>query len=247
MRSDPVRWPERAAPSPPMGLSAVGAKWRREVPPPRRLTVREQSLPWASFSLAAPPRRVNRPPWRAPPAAGTPAAGGACSRAVNAGSCRDSPRRVTAAPPVKPPPAAGGAGVPRNATGPPPTANNAAATRPDGTAAVGENVGPVPSRSHRPRLIRRAIASPDRRGPAPRRNPGRIPGPALRPAGLLHRVPPHAAVPPATLLFLLLPPGLTTRPPARSPTPEATAGGWSAAMPPSPWTARRGSVHVVTY
>ena len=35
------------------GVHVVGAKWRREVPPPRRLTARELVLPWAHLSFPA--------------------------------------------------------------------------------------------------------------------------------------------------------------------------------------------------
>ena len=35
------------------GVHVVGAKWRREVPPSRRLTAREQALPWAYSSVPA--------------------------------------------------------------------------------------------------------------------------------------------------------------------------------------------------
>ena len=52
------------------GLDGVGAKWRREVPPPRRLTAREQYLPWAVLSFPSRCRRVNH----SAPAVGTLAA-----------------------------------------------------------------------------------------------------------------------------------------------------------------------------
>ena len=43
------------------GLSGNGAKWRRRVPPPRRLTTRESTLPWAIFSFPWSFPRVNHP------------------------------------------------------------------------------------------------------------------------------------------------------------------------------------------
>ena len=93
------------------GSIVVGAKWRREVPPSRRLTAREQSLPWAILSFPAHRCRVNRPDL----GVGTPAATVACSKAAKTGSCRAGPRPVTAARPVRKPHAAGAAGFPANA------------------------------------------------------------------------------------------------------------------------------------
>ena len=81
------------------GVHVVGAKWRREVPPSRRLTAREQSLPWAILSFPAHCRRVNQPAL----AVGTLAAAGACSKIVNAGSCPLGPKLVIAARLVKKP------------------------------------------------------------------------------------------------------------------------------------------------
>ena len=78
-------------------LSIIGAKWRREVPPSRRLTAREQSLPWAILSFPAHCCRVNRPYL----AVGTPAVTAVCSKVVKAGSCRAGPRLVIAARLVK--------------------------------------------------------------------------------------------------------------------------------------------------
>ena len=63
------------------------------------------------------------------------------------------------------------------------------------------------------------------------------PGPALRPARLLRRLPLPRRVPHQTLLFLLLSPGVTTRPTAGSPTPAPPAARWPAVTPPSSWTA----------
>ena len=105
----------RATGSPTPGLDVGGAKWRREVPPPRRLTAREQSLPWAVLSFPSRCRRVNY----SAPAAGTLALAVACSRAVNAGSCPTSHRHVTVARTAKKPHDAGDAGMPVNATGVP--------------------------------------------------------------------------------------------------------------------------------
>jgi hypothetical protein len=122
------------------------------VRPPRRLGAREQSLPWARLSLPLPRSRVNHPPWRPPVAAGTPVAGDACSRAVNAGSCPHGPRHATAAPSANAPLAAGGAGMPRNATEPPLTGSNTAGTRPAVIAAAGFSAPQAPSRRlHLPR------------------------------------------------------------------------------------------------
>src|SRR5207244_4484112 len=103
--------------------------------PSRRLTVREQFLPWARLSLSSRPPRVNRPAR----AVGTPAAAVASSKGVNAGSCPNGPRHGTVARPADTPLDAGDAGMPANATGPPPTANNAAATRPDAIAVGGNS------------------------------------------------------------------------------------------------------------
>lgn len=90
-------------------------------------------------------------------------------------------------------------------------------------------------------------AFPSRRGPAPRPNSGKILRHALRSARLLRSLPPHSAFPFTALLFLLLSPGVTTRPAARSPTPEATSVRGPAATPLSSRATDDGSVHVVTY
>ena len=89
----------RAAGSGTSGVHVVGAKWRREVPPSRRLTTREQVLPWAVSSVLARWCRVNRAAF----AVGTLAVAGACSKAANAGSCHRGPKLVIAARPVKTP------------------------------------------------------------------------------------------------------------------------------------------------
>src|SRR4051812_33818832 len=99
----------RAAWLPTTARQIIGAKWRREVPPPRRLTAREQDLPWATLSFPWHPPRVNYH------AAGILAAGAACSRAVNAGSCPNVPRLGTVARPANTPLGNGGAGMPVNA------------------------------------------------------------------------------------------------------------------------------------
>jgi hypothetical protein len=121
-------------------LQRVGAKWRREVQPPRRLTAREQFLPWAMLSLPWHRSGVNHL------TAGILAAAFACSRAVSTGFCPNGPRPGSVAPPVNGPPDTGDTGMPVNATGPPTTANNAAANRPDAIAAVGNSTRLAPSR-----------------------------------------------------------------------------------------------------
>jgi hypothetical protein len=160
------------------------------VRPSRRLTAREQSLPWAMPSLSSRPPRVNRPAL----AVGTPAAAVACSKDVNAGSCPNGPRRGTVARPANTPLGAGDAGMPVNATGPPPTANNAGANRPDAIAVVGNsarlalsrrlhlpNPSPSPpwsSPSPLPRPIRRSRLPRPARASARtkfRKNPGDCP------------------------------------------------------------------------
>src|SRR5271157_1353520 len=62
----------------------------------------------------------------------------ACSRAVNAGSCPTSHRHVTVARTAKKPHDAGDAGMPVNATEPPPTASNTVAISP-GVIATGHS------------------------------------------------------------------------------------------------------------
>jgi hypothetical protein len=85
------------------------------------------------------------------------------------------------------------------------------------------------------------------RGPAPSKNSGRPLRPALRPARLLCRVLPHAALSSAAFLFLPLPSGVATRTTTRSPAPKAAATRCSPAQPVSSRTAGHCSVHVVTY
>ena len=127
-----VSWHVSAAGSWTSGVHVVGAKWRREVPPSRRLTAREQALPWAIFSFPAPWCRVNQPTL----AVGIPAAAGASLKAVNAGSCRPGPKLVTAARLVEKPRSTGGPGMPVKLIEPPSKARNAAENRPDAVASV---------------------------------------------------------------------------------------------------------------
>jgi hypothetical protein len=144
--------------------------WRREVPPPRRLTAREQYLPWAMLSLSGRYPWVNRPAI----ALGIPAAVVACSRAVNAGSCPDGLSPDTVARPANSPPDAGGAGIPVSATGPRRRANNAAATRPDAIAAADNSGRLAPSPSSHPA---KASRNPPRSSSSLHRPPNRPPPP----------------------------------------------------------------------
>ena len=117
-------------------LSIVGAKWRREVPPSRRLTAREQSLPWAilsfpAHSLSGQPPRSRR--WHP-----------GCHRCLLKGCEALVPAVPTPGPLLQPglPKSctyAGAAGMPANATRPPPTAKNSGESRPDAIAAVSGN------------------------------------------------------------------------------------------------------------
>jgi len=125
-------WDVRAAQLPMTALSIVGAKWRREVPPSRRLTAREQSLPWAILSFPAHCCRVNRPDL----AVGTPAATAVCSKVVKSGSCRAGPRLVIAARLVRKLHDAGAAGIPASASGLPPTARSSVEIKPDAIESV---------------------------------------------------------------------------------------------------------------
>lgn len=161
----------RAAGSPTPGLDGGGAKWRREVPPPRRLTAREQYLPWAVLSFPSRCRRVNH----SAPAAGTLALTVACSRAVNAGSCPTSHRHVTVARTAKKPHDAGDVGMPVNATEPPPTASNIVAISP-GVIATGHSnrcLSPNPCLRH-PKSSQSLPWSMRSRPPLPHR---RLPSP----------------------------------------------------------------------
>jgi hypothetical protein len=143
------------------GVHVGGAKWRREVPPPRRLTARELTLPWACFSVAVRWRRVNQVIF-----AGTLAVAGACLKIANAGSCRPGPKLVIAALLVEKPPVAGGPGTPVKLIEPPPKARNAAENRPDAIASGSGSDQLLPSR--RPQQL---PSSPSCRRSKPRPRP----------------------------------------------------------------------------
>ena len=128
-------------------LYVIGAKWRREVPPSRRLTAREQSLPWAILSFPAHCCRVNRPNL----AVGTQAAAVACSRVVKTGSCRAGLRLVIAAQLVNKLLAAGAAGIPVSASGLPSTARNSVEIRPDAIETASDSNHLLPSQ--RPKVM----------------------------------------------------------------------------------------------
>jgi hypothetical protein len=130
-----VSWNVIAGRLPMTVLSIVGAKWRREVPPSRRLTAREQFLPWAIPSFPAHSRQVNLLDL----AVGTPTATVVCSRVVKSGSCRTDPRPVIAAPLVKKLHVTGAAGSPANASRLLPTARNSGERRPDAIESVSGN------------------------------------------------------------------------------------------------------------
>jgi hypothetical protein len=136
----------RAALLPTTAVQTIGAKGRRELSPSRRRTAREQDLPWAVFSFPIPYCRVNHPAL----AVGTPAAAVVCSKGVNAGSCPAGPRHDTVARPAKTPLDAGDAGWPVNSIGPPPTDNNADATRPDVIAIAAASDRLFPNRTTQP-------------------------------------------------------------------------------------------------
>src|SRR5438552_1189602 len=107
-------------------------KWGQEVRPSRRLTAREQFLPWAVPSFPARCRRVNHlDPHPAlglsPLASLLPSL--SAQRVPTLVPAPQAPRHATEARPAKTPHDAGAAGWPVNATGPPPTVNNAAETR----------------------------------------------------------------------------------------------------------------------
>ena len=127
-----VIWHVSAAGSWTSGVHVVGAKWRREVPPSRRLTARELTLPWAHLSVPARWRRVNQAVF----AVGTLAVAGASLKIANAGSCPPGPKLVIAALLVEKPRSAGGPGMPVKLIEPPPKARNAAENRPDAIASV---------------------------------------------------------------------------------------------------------------
>jgi hypothetical protein len=124
------------------GVHVVGAKWRREVPPARRLTARELALPWAHLSVSARWRRVNQAAF----AVGILAVAGAFLKIANAGSCRLGPKLVTAARLVGKPPGIGGPGTPARLTELPFKARNAADNRPDVVASGNGGNQLLPSR-----------------------------------------------------------------------------------------------------
>ena len=155
----------RAARLPTTAVQTVGAKGRREVPPSRRRTAREQDLPWAVSSLPAPCGRVNLPTRTV----GTPIAAAACSRGASAGSGRAGLKPVTVAPPARTPHGGGAAGGPVNAIATPPTANNAAVTSPDAIVIGGASDRTLPRRTL-PSLTPRRRQRPSK----PSRRPPRI-------------------------------------------------------------------------
>ena len=124
------------------GVHVGGAKWRREVPPSRRLTARELDLPWAHLSFPARWRRVNQ----AAAVVGILAVAGACLKIANAGSCRLGPKLVIAARLVEKPPGIGGPGTPARLTELPSKARNAAENRPDVVASGNGSDQLLPSR-----------------------------------------------------------------------------------------------------
>ena len=162
-------------------------------PPPDRSGASTSRGPFSSFP--APCCRVNHPAL----AVGTPAAAAACSRVVNAGSCRAGPRPVTAARLAKKPHDAGAAGMARQryqATHQ--RQDNAVATRPDAIASgAASDRLPLPEPDHpdHPRSSRhRPPSKPSRRRPpihprtcrhhptrgsAPSRNSPKIPAACL--------------------------------------------------------------------
>jgi hypothetical protein len=85
-----------------------------------------------------------------------------------------------------------------------------------------------------------------RRGPAPSRNFRKFLRPALPQTRLLCPVPPRSAIDRAKILLGLVPPGVTTRSPAGSPTPAQAAARCPAS--PLPWSRSPpgNCVHVVT-
>ncbi len=125
--SRPVRCSLRTVGLSTPACEVCGAKWRRRVPPPRRLTTRESTLPWAIFSFPWCFPRVNHPTL----SLGIRARGSASSRVVSGGFFHVISRIATAAPSAGSPHDAGGAGMPLNVTGLPLTVSNAAANRHD--------------------------------------------------------------------------------------------------------------------
>ena len=112
------------------------------MPPSRRVTTREQVLPWALLSVPARWCRVNQAAF----AVGTLAVAGAYSKTANAGSCHLGPKLVIAARLVKELRIAGGPGMPANAIEPASKARNAAENRPDAIASVRSSDQLLPGR-----------------------------------------------------------------------------------------------------
>ncbi len=108
------------------GVHVVGAEWRREVPPSRRLTARELTLPWAYLSVIVRWRRVNQVIF-----AGTLAVADASLKVANVGFCPLGLKLVIAAMLVEKPRSVGGPGTPVKLTGPPTEARNVAENRLD--------------------------------------------------------------------------------------------------------------------
>ena len=143
-----LSWHVSAAGAWTSGVHVVGAKWRREVPPSRRLTAREQALPWAYLSVPARWRRVNQAAF----AVGTLAVAGASLKTANAGSCHLGPKLVIAARLVKKLRRTGGPGMPVKLIEPPSKARNAGENRPNAIASVSgsERLLPSPCPKHHP-------------------------------------------------------------------------------------------------
>ena len=112
------------------------------MPPSRRLTARERTLPWAILSVPARERRVNLAIF----AVGTLAVAGACLKTANAGSYRPGPKLVIAALLVEKPRSTGGPGMPVKLIEPPSKAKNTAENRPDAIASVHSSDQLLPSR-----------------------------------------------------------------------------------------------------
>ena len=116
----------------------IGAKWRRRVPPPRRLTTRESTLPWAILSFPWCFPRVNHPTL----SLGIRARGIASSRVVNGGFFHVISRIATAAPSAGSLHDAGVAGMPLDAIELPLTVSNAVANRHNAIVS-GNGFGPL--------------------------------------------------------------------------------------------------------
>lgn len=141
-----VSWHVSAAGAWTSGVHVVGAKWRREVPPSRRLTARELVLPWAHSSVPARWRQVNQ----RLVAVGTLAVVGAYLKAANAGSCHPGPKLVIAALLVEKRRSSGGPGMPVKLIEPPSKASNAAENRLDAIASGSDRLLPSRRPQHFP-------------------------------------------------------------------------------------------------